>query len=64
MRTDEYFVLDGVLGVRTHLSLANLVQRVLLVFRSLVFGFMERSTVMALAFLKKMTVAFLINENF
>ena len=64
MCTDEYFVLDGVLGVRTHLSLAHLVQRVLLVFRSLVFGFMERSTVMALAFLKKMTVAFLINENF
>ena len=64
MRTDEYFVLDGVLGVRAHLSLANLVQRVLLVFRSLVFGFMERSTVIALAFLKKMTVAFLIYENF
>ena len=63
MSTDEYFVLNGVFGVGTHLSLAHLVQRILLIFWLLVFGLMQRGTVVTLAFEMKMSIAFLINEN-
>jgi hypothetical protein len=63
--TNKNFVFNGVFRVRTHLSFAHLVQRVLLISRSLMFGFMERGSVSSIPpFMFMMSFAFLINECF